>query len=126
MDKRKQTLYETMLARISLGAVPVDGIYWFDPRSAREAAAARLSEAQAAKVAPFADGSEADVRKSAEGGFFPSTIEAKKARARQTGAQHERSDSPEELNPKRAASASGEDRAAGEGSGCTPVPSTCR
>ena len=39
MDKRKQTLYQTMLARISLGAVPVDGIYWFDPREAKKTGA---------------------------------------------------------------------------------------
>jgi len=38
MSTRKHALFEAMLARISLGAVPVDGLYWFDPRAAREAA----------------------------------------------------------------------------------------
>jgi hypothetical protein len=28
----QHSLYEAVLARISLGAVPIDGIYWFDPR----------------------------------------------------------------------------------------------
>ena len=34
MNTHKQRLYQAVLARISLGAVPVDGIYWFDPKGA--------------------------------------------------------------------------------------------
>jgi hypothetical protein len=34
MSIQKHSLFETVLARISLGAVPVDGQYWFDPRTA--------------------------------------------------------------------------------------------
>ena len=32
MDRPKKTLTESVLARISLGAVPMGGFYWFDPR----------------------------------------------------------------------------------------------
>ena len=32
MSHSKQTLFQAVLARISLGAVPVDGAYWFEPR----------------------------------------------------------------------------------------------
>ena len=35
MSKSKQALVEAVLARISLGAVPMDGIYWFDPKALR-------------------------------------------------------------------------------------------
>jgi hypothetical protein len=38
MSKAKQTLFETVLARMSLGAVPMDGFYWFDPKALRERA----------------------------------------------------------------------------------------
>ena len=38
MSKAKHTLFETVLARMSLGAVPMDGIYWFDPKALRERA----------------------------------------------------------------------------------------
>ncbi len=38
MSKSKRTLFETVLARMSLGAVPMDGIYWFDPKALRERA----------------------------------------------------------------------------------------
>jgi hypothetical protein len=33
VNTRKHSLYEAVLARISLGAVPIDGIYWFDPKA---------------------------------------------------------------------------------------------
>jgi hypothetical protein len=33
MNTPKHSLYEAVLARISLGAVPIDGIYWFDPKA---------------------------------------------------------------------------------------------
>ena len=32
--KTHETLFHAILARISLGAVPVDGSYWFDPKDA--------------------------------------------------------------------------------------------
>jgi hypothetical protein len=35
MNKHKQALFQAVLARISLGAVPVGGVYWFDPKDAR-------------------------------------------------------------------------------------------
>jgi hypothetical protein len=34
MNIHKQTLFQAVLARISFGAVPVDGSYWFDPKDA--------------------------------------------------------------------------------------------
>lgn len=34
MSVQKQSLFKAVLARISLGAVPVDGPYWFDPKEA--------------------------------------------------------------------------------------------
>jgi hypothetical protein len=33
MSTRNQSLFEAILARISFGSVPVDGMYWFDPRA---------------------------------------------------------------------------------------------
>ena len=38
MSKPKHTLFEAVLARMSLGAVPMDGVYWFDPKEMRERA----------------------------------------------------------------------------------------
>jgi len=35
MSKSKHALAEAILARISLGAVPMDGVYWFDPKALR-------------------------------------------------------------------------------------------
>jgi hypothetical protein len=32
MDTQKQSLFATILARLSLGSVPVDGSYWFERR----------------------------------------------------------------------------------------------
>ena len=40
-DTPRHSLYEAVLARISLGAVPVDGIYWFDPKAAARADASK-------------------------------------------------------------------------------------
>ena len=34
MSTRFTSLFETILARLSFGAVPVDGVHWFDPRDA--------------------------------------------------------------------------------------------
>ena len=36
MSKSKHTLVEAVLARMSLGAVPMDGVYWFDPKALRD------------------------------------------------------------------------------------------
>jgi hypothetical protein len=33
MSTSRHSLFEAVLARISLGAVPMDGIYWFDPKA---------------------------------------------------------------------------------------------
>ena len=38
MSKSKHTLFEAVLARMSLGAVPMDGVYWFDPEEMRRRA----------------------------------------------------------------------------------------
>jgi hypothetical protein len=47
MSKSKHTLFEAVLARISLGAVPMDGVYWFDPKTMREHAAQAAEKAKA-------------------------------------------------------------------------------
>jgi hypothetical protein len=46
MNKHKQALFQAVLARISLGAVPVDGVYWFDPKDARTAPLAPTAPTQ--------------------------------------------------------------------------------
>ena len=38
MNTSKQSRFEAVLARISLGAVPMDGIYWVDPKGGSAAA----------------------------------------------------------------------------------------
>ena len=50
MSKIKPSVFEAVLARMSLGAVPMDGFYWIDPKWARgrggsAAAGAELSAA---------------------------------------------------------------------------------
>ena len=48
MNTGKQTLFQAVLARISLGAVPVDGAYWFDPKdgaAAKSPKPARIPDA---------------------------------------------------------------------------------
>jgi len=47
MSKSKHALFEAVLARMSLGAVPMDGIYWFDPKTMREHAAKSAEKAKA-------------------------------------------------------------------------------
>lgn len=47
MSKTKATLLEAVLARMSLGAVPMDGLYWFDPNALRERAQKSAASAQA-------------------------------------------------------------------------------
>ncbi len=46
MTKAKHTLFEAVLARMSLGAVPMDGVYWFDPKVLQE----RAAEAEKARL----------------------------------------------------------------------------
>lgn len=55
MSKAKHTLFEAVLARMSLGAVPMDGVYWFDPK------AARAAREQSAKLDAEKAGGEAAV-----------------------------------------------------------------
>jgi hypothetical protein len=48
MNTGKQTLFQAVLARISLGAVPVDGAYWVDPKdggAAKSPKPARIPDA---------------------------------------------------------------------------------
>ena len=39
MNIHKQRRFEAFVARISRGAVPIDGVYWLDPKDARVAGA---------------------------------------------------------------------------------------
>ena len=53
MNIRKQTRYQAVLERMSFGAVPVDGIYWLDPKASAAAAACELHAApNSAPTAP--------------------------------------------------------------------------
>lgn len=45
----KHSLYEAVLARISLGAVPIDGIYWFDPKPTTRVDASKQSKTKDVK-----------------------------------------------------------------------------
>jgi hypothetical protein len=47
MSNSKHTLAEAILTRMSLGAVPMDGVYWFDPKAARKQAESALASAGA-------------------------------------------------------------------------------
>jgi hypothetical protein len=38
MNSREQRRYQAVLERMSFGAVPVDGIYWLDPKQSAGAA----------------------------------------------------------------------------------------
>jgi hypothetical protein len=51
MSTSKHSLFEAVLARISLGAVPMDGIYWFDPKAIAHAAAPKQSKTRDAGCA---------------------------------------------------------------------------
>jgi hypothetical protein len=44
MSTSKQSQFEATLARISFGAVPIDGIYWLDPKMVARARAAGVTE----------------------------------------------------------------------------------
>jgi hypothetical protein len=56
MNTHKQTRFEALVARISRGAVPIDGIYWLDPKDARVAGAMLAKSAKRA-AAPERDSS---------------------------------------------------------------------
>ena len=49
MNTPKHSLYEAVLARICLGAVPIDGIYWFDPKTTARADTSKQSKPKDAK-----------------------------------------------------------------------------
>ena len=49
MNTPKHSLYEAVLARISLGAVPIDGIYWFDPKATARPDTSKQSKPKDAK-----------------------------------------------------------------------------
>jgi hypothetical protein len=54
MSIRRHALFEAILARLSFGAVPVDGIHWLDPRDAA-APKPRRSAAASDEDRPGAD-----------------------------------------------------------------------
>jgi hypothetical protein len=45
----KHSLYEAVLARIGSGAVPMDGIYWFDPKPTARVDASKQSKTKDVK-----------------------------------------------------------------------------
>jgi hypothetical protein len=51
MDTQKPTLFQAVLARISFGAVPVDGSHWCDPKDAG-IADAETSKSPTRRAAP--------------------------------------------------------------------------
>ena len=54
MSIRSHSLFQAILARISFGAVPVDGVHWFDPRDVAKPQS-RPQSAVAGENAPDAD-----------------------------------------------------------------------
>jgi hypothetical protein len=60
MNTHKQTRLEALVARMSRGAVPMDGIYWLDPKDAR-VAGAMLAKSPERAAAPETDWSPASV-----------------------------------------------------------------
>jgi hypothetical protein len=60
MNIHKQRRFEAFVARISRGAVPIDGVYWLDPKDAR-VAGAMLSKSTKRAAAPEKDWSPASV-----------------------------------------------------------------
>jgi hypothetical protein len=45
MNTSRQSRFEAVLARISLGAVPMDGIYWLDPKGSAAACPSKRAKA---------------------------------------------------------------------------------
>ena len=69
--KTHKTLFQAILARISLGAVPVDGSYWFDPKdSGTPATGAPDAETPSAGI-PTAGTSKSPGRRAAPGRDWP-------------------------------------------------------
>jgi hypothetical protein len=71
MNTHKQTLYQALLARISLGAVPMDGIYWIDPKDAGMADAAKAAAGKADAGKADAGTSKSPRRSSVPGQNWP-------------------------------------------------------
>lgn len=53
MNTRTRTLLSSIIARVSLGSVPVDGTYWFDPRRPHDSAATERPPVPDADWSPF-------------------------------------------------------------------------
>jgi hypothetical protein len=60
MSTSKQSQFEAAMARISFGAVPIDGIYWLDPKMAAGARAAGVTD-------PDSSSKRVEVRAEADG-----------------------------------------------------------
>jgi hypothetical protein len=54
MSTYKHSLFQAILSRISLGAVPVDGAFWSDPKHIAAAKPSKRAEAPDAAWSPFA------------------------------------------------------------------------
>ena len=52
MNTSRQSRFEAVLARISLGAVPMDGIYWLDPKGSAAADSSKRAQAPQANRSP--------------------------------------------------------------------------
>jgi hypothetical protein len=53
MKTSKQSRFEAVLARISLGAVPMDGIYWLDPKGSAATDSSKRAKAPQANRSPL-------------------------------------------------------------------------
>lgn len=78
MSTHRNKLFEAVLARISLGAVPMDGLYWFDPKWAAGAQPGKGTDRVAAGTQPGneAGGHGAPVQGAAERGAAAQGAEA--------------------------------------------------
>ena len=52
MNTSRQSRFEAVLARISLGAVPMDGIYWLDPKGRAAACSSKRAQPSQATDRP--------------------------------------------------------------------------
>jgi len=52
MNTHRQTLFQAVLARLSFGAVPIDGSYWFDPKQAGTSRPAKPAQVPDADWSP--------------------------------------------------------------------------
>ena len=52
MNTSRQSRFEAVLARISRGAVPMDGIYWLDPKGSAADGCAKRAQAPQANRSP--------------------------------------------------------------------------